>query len=784
MTKKMSYEELEEKVKSLESELSDRMRKQEALRLSNERILKIFHESPDTITLSRLSDGKIIDVNKTFEKMFGIPREVAIGQTTLALGLWPDPKAREPFIARIRADGFLHNFEHRQHRRASGEIFHVSSSGELIELDGHTCILAHIRDISDRKRMEEKLSESEKKYQALFHNAQAALFRTSMDGKIIDINKRYVQMAGYSDIEDCKSEFISGKAWRYPGFRDDFLKTLQKKGYVRDYEAEIIRGDGAHIWILISAKLYPDQGFIEGSIVEITDRKQAEDALRRSEEKFKHIFEAANVGKSVTSPEGKMEVNKAFCGMLGYAPDELRNKTWQELTPPDEVEAVQNILNSLLNGEKGSARFEKRLFHKNGSFIWADVSVAIQKDAEGKPVHFIITVVDITDRKHAEAEKEKITARLNQIQKMEAIGTLAGGIAHDFNNMLGVITGNISYALSKVNKNDELYDVLFDVNNSSKKGQNLTHQLLTFSKGGTPIKKISHINKLINDSVVFSIRGSRSTCKYELADDLWPAEVDEGQIHQVISNLIINADQAMPNGGIITIRTENTKIETDSGLPLPAGQYIKIAIEDQGVGILKKHLVNIFDPYFTTKQKGSGLGLSTTYSIIKKHGGHITVYSEIDKGTVFNIYLPVFAGDAKKNEDKKESAHTGQGRILIMDDQEPILKMLGRMLNLMGYETTFATDGSEAIELYRDAYQSKNHFGLVILDLTVPGGMGGAKTIPELLKIDPKVKAVVSSGYSNDPIMANYGDYGFFGVIPKPYTKDQLSELLNNIFRE
>jgi len=215
---------------------------------------------------------------------------------------------------------------------------------------------------------------------------------------------------------------------------------------------------------------------------------------------------------------------------------------------------------------------------------------------------------------------------------------------------------------------------------------------------------------------------------------------------------------------------------------LSAGRYIKIVVEDQGIGISKKHLPNIFDPYFTTKQKGSGLGLATTYSIINRHDGNIVVYSEIDKGTVFNIYLPASSKDVGEIEYKKELQHTGHGKILIMDDQEPILKMVGRMLNRMGYKTIFATDGSQAVEMYKEAQSSENPFDLVILDLTIPGGMGGLKTIIELLKIDSNVKAVVSSGYSNDPVMANYEDYGFCDVVPKPFTKNQLSEVLNNIF--
>lgn len=367
---------------------------------------------------------------------------------------------------------------------------------------------------------------------------------------------------------------------------------------------------------------------------------------------------------------------------------------------------------------------------------------------------------------------------------MEAIGTLAGGIAHDFNNMLGIITGNISYVLSRLNKDDELYEVLTDIQESSKQAQGLTNQLLTFSKGGAPVKKVADINKIIRDAAIFSIRGAASKCIFNLSEDLWPVEVDEGQINQVVNNLVINANQAMPNGGAIAICTENVTIESESGIPLPSGRYVKIVIEDQGIGIPEKHLLNIFEPYFTTKQKGSGLGLTTTYSIIKKHEGYITVYSEIEKGTVFNIYLPTSLNDFKEPKDQKEAKHKGQGKILVMDDQEPILKMVGRMLKSMGYKTAFSADGSQAIKMYKKAQTTEDAFDAVILDLTVPGGMGGLKTIIELLKIDSNVKAIASSGYSNDPIMSNYEDYGFCGIVPKPYTKSQLAEILNNIFAE
>ncbi|KPA18012.1 multi-sensor hybrid histidine kinase, partial [Candidatus Magnetomorum sp. HK-1] len=418
---------------------------------------------------------------------------------------------------------------------------------------------------------------------------------------------------------------------------------------------------------------------------------------------------------------------------------------------------------------------EYRMRTKNGDYRWIlDQAKIVKRNSKGKPLRMSGTHTDITEFK-------KLQSRLTQAHKIEAIGILAGGIAHDFNNMLSIIAGNISFAMNNLNKDDELYEVLSDVQKSSKQAQNLTYQLLTFSKGGAPIKKVADINKLINESSIFSIRGAKSKCNFDLSNDLWTTEIDEGQINQVIGNLVINANQAMADGGIITIKTENVEINTESGIPLSAGRYIKIVVEDKGVGISKKHLSNIFDPYFTTKQKGSGLGLATTYSIIKNHGGHISVYSEIEKGTVFNIYLPASTKDVGKIEGKEESKHTGQGKILIMDDQESILKMVTRMLERMGYQTTSATEGSQAIEIYKEVYQSENQFDLVILDLTVPGGMGGAKTIQELLKINPKIKAIVSSGYSNDPIMANYEDYGFCGVIPKPYSQDQIAKVLNKI---
>jgi len=309
--------------------------------------------------------------------------------------------------------------------------------------------------------------------------------------------------------------------------------------------------------------------------------------------------------------------------------------------------------------------------------------------------------------------------------------------------------------------------------------------LPAFARGGAPIKKTADIRSIIYESVEFILRETGTYCDYKFSTDLWSVEIDPKQINQVFTNLVLNSTQAMPEGGNIQIIAENKSIDIENKLLLEPGGYVKISIIDEGIGISEKHIPKIFDPYFSTKQKGKGLGLATTHSIIKKHNGHIFVESQIEKGTTFHIYLPAVTNDIiKEPEEPKTIHHKSHGKILIMDDQEPILKMAGRLLNSMGYETAFAHDGTQAIELYREAYQSKHPFDVVILDLTVPGGMGGAKTIPELLKIDPKVKAIVSSGYSYDPIMSNYKNYVFCGVVPKPYSKDQIAEVLNRILNE
>ncbi|MFC1712210.1 ATP-binding protein [Candidatus Poribacteria bacterium] len=375
-------------------------------------------------------------------------------------------------------------------------------------------------------------------------------------------------------------------------------------------------------------------------------------------------------------------------------------------------------------------------------------------------------------------ETRKMEVGLLEVEKSESIGILAGGIAHDFNNILAGVIGNISLMKMDMEPEDRNFERLAKAERAALDAKNLTQQLLTFSRGGTPVLETASIAGLLKESASFVLSGSNVRCEFFIPDNLWPVEVDEGQISQVINNLIINADQAMPEGGIIEVHAENTIPQTRGALPLDGRRCVKISIKDHGTGIPEDSLQKVFAPYFTTKQDGSGLGLAVSQSIIRNHDGHIAVESGVGVGTTFSIYLPASSEDFTIEGKLEEQVFVGTEKILIMDDDEVVRELAHEMLSNIGYRVTVARDGSEAIELYRKAEDLEHPFDAVIMDLTVPGGMGGREAIQKLLRIDPEAKVIVSSGYSNDPIMMDFRKYGFSGVIAKPYRVRDLGKVL------
>src|SRR3990170_391659 len=447
-----------------------------------------------------------------------------------------------------------------------------------------------------------------------------------------------------------------------------------------------------------------------------------------------------------------------------------------EIRINERTAELANTVNMALYAKR-TYNIDHRIVRPDGTERIVHEQADIKFNEAGNPIYMIGTVQDVTDTRKMEAEFLKT-------HKLESIGLLAGGIAHDFNNILTVILGNISLAKGSLDSKDKLLKKLTAAEEAVERAQGLTRQLLTFSKGGTPVRETASIVELLRDSAGFALMGSMTRCEYIVNNDIWPVEIDVGQINQVIHNLIINAEHAMPEGGTITITIENIDIGIENALALKEGRYIKVSVKDCGTGISEENLPKIFDPYFTTKKAGSGLGLATSYSIIKKHGGLITVESELGNGATFYIYLP--ASDKKvteKGKNSEEALLDGKGKILVMDDEATIRELMLDLLNRLGYEAELAKDGSEAIEKYKGAKKSGRPFDAVIMDLTIPGGMGGKEAIKQLREIDPYIKAIVSSGYYNDPIMAEYERYGFKDVMAKPYTVKKLSEVLNKVIK-
>jgi len=413
---------------------------------------------------------------------------------------------------------------------------------------------------------------------------------------------------------------------------------------------------------------------------------------------------------------------------------------------------------------------ELRFRHKDGSWRILEV-VGKSVVMDDGTVNVIINSRDITDRKRLEED-------LIRAQKMESLGILAGGIAHDFNNLLVGIMGNVSLSMLDVNPASDIYKQLEIADRASLRAQGLTQQLLTFSRGGAPIKKVIDMGPVVREAVEFSLRGSGATCDVELPLGLWPVLADAGQIAQVINNLVINADQAMPAGGTITVRAENDASAHHEVRALKPGRYIRLSVRDSGIGIPPQHMDKIFDPYFTTKQKGSGLGLAVTYSIIKKHDGHITAESTPGAGATFTVYLPACDERPAQTQTDDKTIAAGQGTILVMDDERDVRETVGTMLQRLGYTVELVENGAKAVERYRESLQNDRTFDAVIMDLTVPGGMGGREAMARLRELDPGVRALASSGYANDPIMANYAEYGFKGVMAKPFRLKQLGDAI------
>ncbi len=496
---------------------------------------------------------------------------------------------------------------------------------------------------------------------------------------------------------------------------------------------------------------------------------------RRSIERYREMAESIPQAVLETDSEGRLiYLNSRGLQDFGYTREDMEaGLSLFQLTAPDYWDRIWMDISRVLRGEN-ILGLEYVAARSDGSLFPVLMHAAPVLSGE-RVIGVRGIVVDLTESRQLEEQRIRT-------EKLESVGLLAGGIAHDFNNILMAMLGSISMVKRALAERPEHCEMLSEAEHAGYRARELTQQLLNFSRGGAPVRRPAYIPQIIRETARFSLMGSSVSCRFSIADNLWTAEVDTGQISQVINNLVLNAVQAMPGGGEVKIRAGNIEISSRSRLPLHKGNYIKIVVEDTGCGIPEENLSRIFDPYFTTKENGSGLGLATAYSIISRHGGCMTVQSTRGQGSLFTIYLPALEVELSgKPAESITAVCRKQKRVLLVDDEEVVRHVVTRMLDTLGHEVLAVEEGEAALLEYRRARQAGTPYDVVIMDLTVQNGLGGREAVGLLLQEDPQARVILSSGYSNDPVLCNFQEHGFKGVITKPYLIEDLRSTLENL---
>jgi len=458
--------------------------------------------------------------------------------------------------------------------------------------------------------------------------------------------------------------------------------------------------------------------------------------------------------------------NRQVVSETGYRQDEIQGRRIVEFIPDHQKKFMREKWSEVNKGISGT--YETQLIKADGTLMDCLIT---QSPYEGSD-EILMIIRNIS-------EKNNIDRQLTKIQSLESGSTFTGGFAHDFNNILTVILGNLSLAKIYVMEK-EAYNYLVEIEKASMRAKDLSLQLLSFSEGGHPVRTVTSLDELIKDSTLSALKGTKVKCEFFISPDLWNVEVDRSQISQAINNLIIHAYHTMPNGGTINIQAYNVSLVSENMLALEAGDYVKVSMRNQGLVIPYDRVEKFIDPSSKNKPDGGSLELAATYSIVKNHHGHVTFESKQGFGTTFYIYLPASSQKLQiKQRDK--ALIRGQGKVLVMDDEDMVRLVTGKMLYQLGYAAEFVKNGDEAVKVYKKAKKTSKGFDAVIIDLTIPGGMGGKETIRRLIDVDPQVKAIVASGYAHDPVMSEYKEYGFCGAVPKPFTIEELGSLLQSI---
>ncbi len=640
-------------------------------------------------------------------------------------------------------------------------------------------VLKHLNKTKD------ELAVVREDLKAVFSNAGVAILILNTDLQVIDFNRLALDVTNLDNEElldrHCY-EIVCGneappddcmlKRALFEGKR--IHQHVESKRFHR-HELDISN----RLYDVVATPIFNNDGVVDHMVlvyVDITQRQRDMDKLSASERRLRNLFDNTSDMIQITDFQGGIKfVNRAWSEVLGYGMEQLEGLGLEELVDGEYLEGYKEALEKARDN-KTRVHIETAFIAMDGRKVLMDGNVSSTgAKGQGKVLQGFFR--NVTRQRRLEEEVSKA-------QRLESVGFLAGGIAHDFNNILTAVLGNISLAKLYKERGYDIGDKLDKAEKSLLRARVLTQQLLTFAKGGKPVKEKMLLDRLVNDAVIFALSGTNVGCDYDIADDTWLVDADPGQLEQVVHNLVINSVQAMPDGGTLHVSLCNVNAHDYPDRPLTGDEYIKLEIRDEGVGIPEGEIDKVFDPYYSTKDGGSGLGLSAVYSVVRNHGGVVDLKSKLGRGTTLNIFIPAVSGEVVEATAVEEEAVEGRGRILFMDDEASLRELISTLMEHFGFQVVTAADGEETVKIYNKAFKMGRPYDLVVMDLTIPGGMGGKETLEELMKIDPGVRAVVSSGYSNDTVMSDYDKYGFAGVMVKPYKVEALATLAKKILKQ